>query len=358
MRLRALAQAFPLRRRAAAAAPARVHGSCANCGAPIDDAYCPRCGQETSRQLPTARAFLRDAAGRYVALDGRLWRTLGALFFRPGFLTQEYLAGRRRRYVRPGRLFLVLSIALFAVIRLGADESDLVVIDPKRPQAVEDGIPSAPPQSAPSQSAQPPSAPPQSAPATASQRDDEATRPSSQIAIGTTKSFTVDDGFNIDLRDLGSGSPWLDPVKRRIEAFNRLPSADKSTQLFAGMLRYGPYALIALLPVFALLLKLAYVGRARRYPARPRLYAAHLIYATHSEAFAALALLLMILIPLGVVRWAIAIWVGAYLLWSMHRVYGGRWIGTVARALVLSFAFLICYAVAMAALVVAAIALR
>ena len=103
-------------RRRARPLPTRV-GHCANCGAPVDGAFCARCGQETAIELPTARQFLRDAAGRYVALDGRLWRTLAALCARPGLLTREYLAGRRRRYVRPGRLFLVLSLALFAVLR-------------------------------------------------------------------------------------------------------------------------------------------------------------------------------------------------------------------------------------------------
>jgi hypothetical protein len=56
--------------------------------------------------------MLREAAGRYVALDGRMWRTLIGLFFRPGFLSREYFAGRRRRYIRPARLFLVRSYPL------------------------------------------------------------------------------------------------------------------------------------------------------------------------------------------------------------------------------------------------------
>jgi hypothetical protein len=71
--------------------------------------------------LPTARQFLREAAGRYVALDGRLWRALWALVARPGFLTREYFAGRRRRYIRPARLFLVMSVLLFAALRFVID---------------------------------------------------------------------------------------------------------------------------------------------------------------------------------------------------------------------------------------------
>ena len=84
-----------------------------------------------------AGAFLREAAGRYVALDGRLARTLFHLLFRPGFLTREYLAGRRKRYIRPARLFLVLALALFAVLRVAseAQPGGAIVFDaaPRRP---------------------------------------------------------------------------------------------------------------------------------------------------------------------------------------------------------------------------------
>jgi len=107
------------RRRVAAGGDADPR--CRNCGAAAPGTYCPACGQETSLKLPTARQFLREAAGRYVALDGRLWRTLWALLARPGYLTREYFAGRRRRYIRPARLFLVTSLLLFAVLRFAID---------------------------------------------------------------------------------------------------------------------------------------------------------------------------------------------------------------------------------------------
>src|SRR5262245_28708775 len=108
--------------------------SCRNCGAHATGHFCPNCGQETRLALPTFAAFMREAAGRYVALDGRLWRTLFALVARPGFLTGEYLSGRRKRYIRPARLFLVLYLLLFAVIGLLQSPADLadevVVVEP------------------------------------------------------------------------------------------------------------------------------------------------------------------------------------------------------------------------------------
>ena len=82
---------------------------CRNCGAEATGNYCPACGQKTDVALPPVGTFLREAVGRYVALDSRLLRSLHALLFRPGFLTREYLVGRRRRYVRPARLLMPCS---------------------------------------------------------------------------------------------------------------------------------------------------------------------------------------------------------------------------------------------------------
>ena len=57
--------------------------------------------------------FSRVATEDLTHADSRLWRTLGALLFRPGFLTAEFLGGRRARYLPPVRLYLVLSVAFF-----------------------------------------------------------------------------------------------------------------------------------------------------------------------------------------------------------------------------------------------------
>ncbi len=97
-------------------------------------AYCPSCGQDTRERLPTFAQFMREATGRYVALDGKLWKTLVALLFRPGLLTREYLAGRRRRYIGPARLFLVSSLVLFAALRFVSESiniEDAVQFEPE-----------------------------------------------------------------------------------------------------------------------------------------------------------------------------------------------------------------------------------
>lgn len=48
-------------------------------------------------------------------VDSRLWRTLIALLLKPGFLTREFIDGRRVSYLPPVRLYLVLSVLFFLV---------------------------------------------------------------------------------------------------------------------------------------------------------------------------------------------------------------------------------------------------
>jgi len=316
-----------------AIAPARA---CRNCGAPAPGEYCAACGQETRLQLPTARVFMREATGRYFSLDGRMWRTLAALLFRPGFLTREYLLGRRRRYIRPARLFLVLSLALFAAIRLFASApiivSDDVVVN---------------------------------ADAAAQATAKSATKPVLKFDEGenggdlfTVPGFTVhvDRDFNLDLTD--ANLPWTKDLKRRFEHFNKLNRQEKSEQVFLGVVRYGPYAMFVLMPAFALLQLLAYFGRGRRYPDRPSRYAEHLVFAAHTHAFLFLVGVLALSIPVTPVRVALAVWCVLYGFWATKKVYRGRWSGLLLRGYVVGVAYITLFALVIVGLLLVAVLVR
>jgi len=296
---------------------------CRNCGAPAPGAYCPRCGQETQARLPKFTQFMREAAGRYVALDGRLWKTLGALLFRPGFLTREYLAGRRRRYIRPARLFLVASLALFAVLRIYVEmqEADVVQLDSKERAEISG----------------------QSAPKAGSDADK---------GVEDDGKFHVDDDLQIDM------AMKIPALRHRIDRFKKLPGPEKEAQIVDGIFRYGPYAMFVLLPAFAFLLEILYLGRKRRHPARPRLYAEHLVFAAHNTAFLSLGIIAATLAPYGLLRAIVIVWMVVYLLWSMRAVYAGSWLGIVARASAIVLAYSVLFGLVTAGLVIAAIVLR
>ena len=103
--------------------------ACLNCGEEFTaprPMFCPACGQESNVKPPTMMEFAQQFGGGFLALEGTLWRTLKRLLFQPGELTREYLAGRRRRYIPPLRMYLTISLVTLLLIRF-ATAPDLAV---------------------------------------------------------------------------------------------------------------------------------------------------------------------------------------------------------------------------------------
>jgi hypothetical protein len=92
-------------------------GNCLNCGAALDGAYCSRCGQSTHVRR-TIGAFWHDLLHSVLHFEGKIWRTLPLLAWRPGELTRRYVAGERARFVSPVALFLFSVFMMFAVFSL------------------------------------------------------------------------------------------------------------------------------------------------------------------------------------------------------------------------------------------------
>jgi hypothetical protein len=93
---------------------------CANCGHPLTGRYCAHCGERRfDPESLTVRHFVTHTlVDEVIHLDGRFWRTLRNLLFRPGVLSTEYTAGRRRPYVKPVRL-LIAAIITYALLTQG-----------------------------------------------------------------------------------------------------------------------------------------------------------------------------------------------------------------------------------------------
>lgn len=88
---------------------------CANCGAALTGLYCHACGQKHEPHIHSIGHFLEETTESLTHADSRLWRTIALLLARPGFLTAEFFAGRRARYLPPIRLYLVVSVVFFLV---------------------------------------------------------------------------------------------------------------------------------------------------------------------------------------------------------------------------------------------------
>jgi hypothetical protein len=96
--------------------PSAPDALCPSCGETLVGDFCHRCGEKRAeaRDL-TLRHFLSEAAQEFTSVEhSKIFRTLRALLFRPGFLTREWAAGRRNCYLKPLNLcLLILALQVF-----------------------------------------------------------------------------------------------------------------------------------------------------------------------------------------------------------------------------------------------------
>lgn len=369
---------------------------CENCGVPLMGDHCHACGQPTKGLVRHFSSVMGDFLDTVFNIDSRVLRTIGPLLTRPGWLSLEYFAGRRVRYVTPMRLFLFLSLlAFFAIqarievgeddpIRIGAQQETVDTIASAVDKAKTAAELETARRDAMAGLAQarkqlqgvPAGAAGIAALEVAEQRINEEAKKRAQwladAAAAKAKGLPEPpppgkaNGGN-SMNFPVHGKPW-DPVsnpvafawlpdfanhslnRRLAHAREAMEGKDSERTLLQAMFNVLPQTLILLMPIFALMLKLSYLFKRR-------LFMEHLIVALHSHAFIALALTLMMafsglqqwLAPAtgfwnSLLGWAIAltsIWIPVYLLLMQKRVYSQGWIMTLLKFGVLG----ICYSV-------------
>ncbi|MFZ5842210.1 MAG: DUF3667 domain-containing protein [Pseudomonadota bacterium] len=265
---------------------------CQNCQTPMQGPFCYQCGQHEKTSLRHAGLLLRDILHDVFNLDSRAVRTLKPLLFRPGFLTQEYFAGRRQRYVPPLRLYVIASLVFFLIaglmfslgkgIEFDNDQkaAEELLNEPEVQQALKDPqVAAALQQSAPAMreamaerglvNRAAPSVP---AAPVAEGSDQQAALPTGpadpQVEISIFEEVPFLPAFaNQWIKELNSE---VSQKAKRIQ--------DDPKKLAEAVLSVLPQSMFILLPLFALLLKLF-------YPFANRLYMEHLIVALHSHCF-------------------------------------------------------------------------
>jgi hypothetical protein len=279
--------------RVAAALPveAAPPTACLNCGESFGDRgerrrrFCPECGQETTVRAPTLGEFAQQFGGAYFAAEGALWRSLKLLLLQPGALTLQYLAGRRKHYVLPLRLYLTIS--LFALLMVRLVGSGPVVIKPGDTARI-------------------------------AEENRNLT-----LVIGVGRAGMRDGVFFCE-----NLPEWMcRRIQRRVDVDPRgmLGEVEALKDRFLGNLGS---AMFVLLPSFALWLKLAYRNRRLRYTE-------HLVFALHVHAFWFAALLLT-LPDWGALTALALLAMPVYTLMAMQRVYGGRRWALLLRACLVS----------------------
>jgi hypothetical protein len=339
---------------------------CQDCGAPISANYCANCGQETRIEVPSVRQFAHELMDQYVAVEGKLGRTLRVLLSQPGQLTLDYVQGRRQRYVRPLKLYVSISVVFFGLLGILPDSigNPFTQVDPETRQELrqeinddlkdeqgkadaDDGDKAAAADSKPAAPAAAPAAT-QPAPAVA--------QPAAPAAAATP-SADVQKDDNLDLRqqirkaidaDLKSGQSDKigQDIKSKVDASVKNQLSDKNSktkdkglaalstpeqrkELRAKLADDAPYAMFFLMPYFALLLRWLYRKNQLRY-------GVHLLFTVHLHCFAFILLAFMFL-PFSPLRTVLELAGVLYAFLALRRVYGGTVMRTAWRVLVLGF---------------------
>jgi hypothetical protein len=305
--------------------------NCPNCGTKLAGNFCQGCGQAARLHVPSAREFLHEFIAHYVALEGKLWKSVALLLFRPGRLTRDYIEGKRVRYVEPLRLYLTFSIIFFAIFKLGGFSIGNGTPDTPRARKAEASVEQ---KARKAKDATVAPASPAKDPEEVEERPVRQKNEDQDLVV-------LGEGDDAKAEKLAASvHPALGA---KVAHFLKLPEKERNAALLRALSSYTPYAIFALMPVFAALLKLLYLGSGRRY-------GEHLLFALHTNAFAFLALSLWLLVPdfIPLVGFGLGVWLVFYLPTAMRKVYGGSRLVTALRWIVLMTLHLVCIGLAIA----------
>lgn len=297
------------------AGPGATHGPhaahatathCLNCNAPLVSGarFCSQCGQDTANHPPSLMEFTHEFVSHYIAVEGTLWKSLWGLLARPGFLTMEYLAGRKQRYVLPLRLLLTLGLLFFLALKFMPSSTHTLGLDREADDEAFVQVPSDP--------------------AEAAQAASAASAVAGKVAKAAKKIGEHRENFNIVAPGLAEKLPegMRDRAKRAEDHWRADPKGS-ARAMGATMMGLAPYAVLCSLPFFAGLLKLLFW----RQP-----YGAHFVFAMHLHAAWYAMLLLAVLLPWGAVSFGMWVWSNIYPVLALKRVHAASWWTTLLRA--------------------------
>ncbi len=93
----------------------RKEKNCLNCNAEVMGRFCHICGQENIEPKESVFHLMSHYLQDITHFDGKFFSTLSYLIFRPGFLSWEYIRGRRISYLSPVRMYVFTSAIFFLI---------------------------------------------------------------------------------------------------------------------------------------------------------------------------------------------------------------------------------------------------
>lgn len=334
--------------------PQRKEKDCLNCGTIVQGKYCQNCGQENVVPHESFWHMVKHFVYDITHFDSKFFDSMRYLLFKPGFLPQEYMQGRRASYLNPVKKYVFTSAIFFLLFFSffgGKKLVDINFSEPLSKQERQEVIKKG--------------------------EDELRKNPNNQkwdslLIILKDTSKKVSNGFLYEYWDdfqfisingkkyknlqeydsLQKALPRKEKDKFLIKLLTR-----KSLQIIekyknqpdrgfglAGKIFMGslPYLLLVSLPLFALILKILYIRQKKYY------YADHGIFSIYHYIFTFLLLLIVFSLNKleNVTGWElfdiatglVFLSGGVYLLLSMKRFYKQGWGKTILKFTLLNIA--------------------
>lgn len=375
---------------------------CENCGTELRGHYCSKCGQAAIDYRRSFRHVIVDVLDSFLNWDSKFIQSIGLLLWRPGWLTNQFLEGRRVRFLHPLRLYLLVSIVFFLCARLipvsDTHTTKMEDLPPEERARVEEklakvralqkdgalltfttdekesGAPSTTVTPSEAQAAidqKEPFVPP--TPAISDAVAKEVNVPKAAITPSETQALIdeiknevatgkkkKDSDLHVKFGNKEPNTPFEIWMEQRIK--DRIGKDGTKAKLFVETLRSNLSTMMLFcVPLFAFILKILYL-RQKRF------YIEHLVYALNIHAFFYIAAILVVLISMGLNSWIpgtrqvlltifLSLLVFVQIFVSIRRVYRQGWFTTMFKFAFGGFIYLFVIAVAVGITAIVTIAI-
>lgn len=332
--------------------PQRKEKDCLNCGTIVEGRFCQNCGQENVEPKETFWHMFTHFFYDITHFDSSFFHTIHHLILKPGFLSREYMIGRRASYLHPIRMYVFMSaiffLLFFSFFKPG-DATDMTVAKPLTAKQRADYLVSL---------------------QNRFKKDTTSKVLLEKIELfrDTTRPVTINDtakttsGVRINFsnkdyrtfEEYDSTEKTLPPSKRdgwlkrkfvkldiNLTTKFRENAKEAATKLIEGFLHRLPYMLFVSLPLFALILRLVYIRRKQFF------FADHGVFTIHLYVFSFIVLLTFFGLDkmmdithwkfLDTVKGLLFLVLISYLYIAMHNFYKQGWGKTFIKFLLVAF---------------------
>jgi hypothetical protein len=276
--------------------PQRNENNCLNCGATVIGKYCHVCGQENTEPKESVWHLVSHFFSDITHFDGKFFTSIKDLIFKPGFLSDEYMVGRRASYLNPIRMYLFTSFIFFliffslfkidnSIVNFRAGSKNIDAMDSTQFKEVSSEMNNG----------------------QSLTKDDVRKKIDSPQVDFVGSQYQSKEEYDSLLKARAIKDGWM----KRIFTHKGLELRDKYlnnkgqllTDIINKILHSIPQMLFVLLPLFALLLKILYIRRKNYY------YTDHAIFTIHLYIFIFIAMLLI------------------FVLLKIENITGANWLG-------------------------------